>query len=344
MIQNHFNDIKQIYTFLHQRTSGCRVMVVGDIMLDRYYFGEVNRISPEAPVPVAQIKEVKERLGGAANVSHNLARLGCQVELIGITGNDYLRTAMINLLSKQGISAEGLIIAADRPTTSKTRVIGGHQQILRLDFEDTAPLGHKLEQQLQHYIMTKLPTVGSIIISDYGKGVCTPKLCQMIITASKAHSIPLIIDPKGADWRKYKGAFLITPNLKELSEAVRTQVANEHNAVEKAAQRLRSRYQLNNVMATRSEKGLSLITETDAIHVPTTAQEVFDVSGAGDTVVAVMGAALADGMIVADAAQLANVAAGIVVGKLGTYAISQTELLHAIELYGRDQAIGDEEL
>ena len=337
MIQNHFNDSRQVRKFLCERILGCRVMVVGDIMLDRYYFGEVNRISPEAPVPVAQIKEVKERLGGAANVCHNLARLGCQVELAGMTGNDFLRTTMTTLLLKQGITAEGLIIASDRPTTSKTRVIGGHQQIIRLDFEDITPLGQTLERQLQNYILTKLPTVQSVIISDYGKGVCTPKLCQMIINASKARSIPVVIDPKGIDWRKYKGAFLITPNLKELSEAARTQVVNEHNDVEKAAQKLRSRYQLNNILATRSEKGLSLINETDSIHVPTTAQEVFDVSGAGDTVVAVMGAALADGMILADAAQLANLAAGIVVGKLGTYAISQEELLRAVGLTGSEQ-------
>ena len=326
MIQQSFLDWNRVLSFIRRRTEDYRVLVVGDIMLDRYFFGDVRRISPEAPVPIVQIKETKDTLGGAGNVCHNLARLGCKVHVAGITGNDYMRTIMVELLEKQGISDEGLMVAADRPTISKTRVIGGHQQILRLDFEETHHLGRTLERKLQSFISDMVNNADSIIISDYAKGVCTPAICQTVIKASRVRQIPVVIDPKGTDWRKYKGAYLITPNLKELGEAVHGQLANDSLIVERAAQKLRNRYQLENMVVTRSDKGLSLINETDSVHVPTTAQEVFDVSGAGDTVAAVLGAALADGIHLADAAHLANLAAGVVVGKLGTYAISQEEL------------------
>lgn len=330
MVHNTFSNSQQVATFLHRGIDSYQVLVVGDIMLDRYYFGDVRRISPEAPVPIVQIQQVKETLGGAANVCHNLARLGCQVYLAGVTGNDHMRSTMIGLLAKHGINEQGLVVADDRPTISKTRVIGGHQQILRLDFEEAAFLQRSKEKELLYYIMQMLPTVDSVIISDYGKGVCSPKLCQTVIKECKTRNIPLVLDPKGVDWGKYKGAFLITPNLKELGEAAHGLIKNDNQAVEKAAQKLRSRYQLDHLVVTRSEKGLSLINENDLIHVPTMAQEVFDVSGAGDTVVAVLGAALADGICLGDASILANIAAGVVVGKLGTYAISKEELAQAV--------------
>ena len=330
MIHDTFSNSEQVATFLHRTIDSYRVLVIGDIMLDRYYFGDVRRISPEAPVPIVQIQQVKETLGGAANVCHNLARLGCQVYLAGVTGSDYLRSTMIGLLAKHGIDEQGLVIADDRPTISKTRVIGGHQQILRLDFEEAAYLQRSKENEILSYIIQMLPSVDSVIISDYGKGVCSPRICQTVIKECKTRNTPLVLDPKGADWSKYKGAFLITPNLKELGEAVRGQIKNENQAVEKAAQKLRNRYQLDHLVVTRSEKGLSLINENDLIHVPTMAQEVFDVSGAGDTVVAALGAALADGFCLSDASILANIAAGVVVGKLGTYAISKEELAQAV--------------
>ena len=223
-----------------------------------------------------------------------------------------------------------LMAAEDRPTITKTRVIGGHQQILRLDFEESAPVKGKLEAALLDYIRSLAPVVDSIILSDYAKGVCTPRLCQTVIQEGARQGKPVIIDPKGNDWRKYKGAYLVTPNLKELGEAAKTDLANADNPVERLAKRLRSRFQLASLLVTRSEKGMSLINEADSVHIPTMAQEVFDVSGAGDTVVAVLGAALADGMKQADAAQLANMAAGVVVGKLGTYAISREELIEAV--------------
>ena len=330
MIQAGFSDWPVLQNFLRHRIKEKKVLVIGDSMLDRYYFGDVRRISPEAPVPIALIREVRETLGGAANVSHNLARLGCEVHLAGITGQDHMRTTMIKLLMAQGIQAEGLIAAEDRPTITKTRVIGGHQQILRLDFEESAPVNRKLESALLNYIRSMMTVVDSVILSDYAKGVCTPRLCQIVIQEGARQGKPVIIDPKGNDWRKYKGAYLVTPNLKELSEAAQADLANEDAPVERVAKRLRSRFQLASLLVTRSEKGMSLISEEDSVHIPTMAQEVFDVSGAGDTVVAVLGAALADGMKQADAAQLANMAAGVVVGKVGTYAISREELIEAV--------------
>ena len=330
MIQAGFSDWSSLQSFLSQRITSKKVLVIGDSMLDRYYFGDVRRISPEAPVPIALIKEVKETLGGAANVCHNLARLGCQVYLAGITGNDYMRAVMIKLLAEQNIDYEGLLTVNDRPTITKTRVIGGHQQILRLDFEESAPLARRYEKALLDTISKMAPAVDSIVISDYGKGVCTPKLCQAVIKEGASRGIPVIVDPKGDDWRKYKGAYLITPNLKELGEAAKVVIPNEDIPAEGLAKKLRTRFQLGNLLVTRSEKGMSLVTEDDTIHIPTMAQEVFDVSGAGDTVVAVLSAALADRIGRADAAQLANFAAGVVVGKLGTYAISRTELVEAI--------------
>lgn len=318
-----------VCNFLDKRIDKCKVLVVGDIMLDRYYFGDVRRISPEAPVPVAIVKEVKETLGGAANVGNNLARLGCQVYLVGVTGNDHMRTNITDLLREHSIDDRGVIIANDRPTISKTRVFGGHQQILRLDFEDVSALKRIQINELKRHILNTLAIVDSVIISDYAKGVCSPEICKLILQECAKRSIPVVVDPKGASWRKYKGAFLITPNLKELGEAVRSDLVNQDADVQNAAAKLRSRFQIENLIVTRSEKGLSLVGPSQTVHFPTMAREVFDVSGAGDTVVAVLGAALADRMPLNQASQLANLAAGVVVGKIGTYAISRRELQEA---------------
>lgn len=330
MIQSGFSDWAKLQSFLSHRITEKKVLVIGDNMLDRYYFGDVRRISPEAPVPIALIKEVKETLGGAANVCHNLARLGCQVYVAGITGNDYMREMMLRLLEEQNINYEGLLTVSDRPTITKTRVMGGHQQILRLDFEESAPLVGKYEKALVGYINKMAPVVDSIVISDYGKGVCTPKLCQAVINEGASRGTPVIVDPKGNDWRKYKNAYLVTPNLKELGEAAKVILDNEDISAERVAKKVRTRFHLANLLVTRSEKGMSLVTDDDTVHIPTMAQEVFDVSGAGDTVVAVVSAALAEGIKRSDAARIANIAAGVVVGKLGTYAISKNELVEAI--------------
>ncbi len=326
-------NINQLLQFIEQDVTGCSVLVVGDVMLDRYYYGEVKRISPEAPVPVTRVRSQKETMGGAANVAHNLARLGCRTFLAGVVGQDDNRNILSGLLDDRGIVQDGLIVK-EGPTTTKLRVIGGHQQMIRLDFEEAAPVNQAQEDQLKEYIGQALTAenIGSVIISDYAKGVCTPALCRYSIDQCNEKGIPIVIDPKGTDWQKYKGVPYITPNLKELQEAANTGIPNSDEDVKRIAQLIKRRYQIKNIVVTRSEKGLSLVGAKRCVHIPTHAQEVFDVSGAGDTVIAVLAAALAAGLDAADAAYLANLAAGIVVGKVGTYAISRQELLDALQL------------
>ena len=313
-----------------ERIAAARVLVVGDVMLDRYYFAEVSRISPEGPVPVALVKDCKNTLGGAANVAHNLARLGCRVSLCGLSGNDENRLILDRKFVALGIDPAGLV-KTTRPTTTKVRVIGGHQQMLRLDFEETGVASRTQEKQLSEAIRQKLESgIDAVILSDYAKGVCSPAICRALILSCRNANVPLVVDPKGSQWKKYQGAFLVTPNVKELGEACRKPVANDNLSIETLGRSIRQRFSFGALMVTRSEKGLSLLSEDSVTHIPTYAREVFDVSGAGDTVAAVMGAALAAGLKPSTAAHLANLAAGVVVAKLGTYAISAAELETAL--------------
>ncbi len=322
---------KRFFELLGQKGS-IAVAVVGDVMLDRYYFGEVRRISPEAPVPITRVQSAKEVLGGAANVAQNLARLGCKVFVVGVTGRDDNRERLCRLLDEAGIDHEGLI-TANRPTTTKLRIIGGHQQMLRLDFEDTGQLDARTTAKLRERLEDVLGKVQCLLVSDYAKGVCDRGICQAGVKLAGQFDLPVIVDPKGANWRKYAGAYCITPNVKELGEALHTAVKNEDSPLERAANKLRKQYNLDHIIVTRSEKGLSLVGADLVQHIPTRAQEVFDVSGAGDTVIAVLGAAVAAGLPLHEAAQLANLAAGVAVGKLGTYAVSREELAAAVKEY-----------
>ncbi len=333
-----FNDNGKILDLLNNGIGDIAVLVVGDVMLDRYYFGEVKRISPEAPVPITRVTHEHATLGGAGNVANNLARLGCKVLLAGLAGEDEARRRLDGLLADADIDGSGLL-SDGRPTTTKLRVLGGHQQMLRLDFEDSRPVGGKTETGLKSVVSRAISSgrVQAVILSDYAKGLCTQRLCQHIVKECAAGGVPLVVDPKGLNWRKYAGAPYITPNLKELGEAAGTDPANDDRAVKAVADKVRKRYNIANVIVTRSEKGLSVLNDEHAIHISTTAQEVFDVSGAGDTVAAVLGAALAAGIELIDAAHLANLAAGIVVGKLGTYAVKRDELLAAAGREGGHQ-------
>ena len=320
-------DIQALYDFVAEKTQKCKILVVGDVMLDKYYYGEVTRISPEAPVPITHVTGEKETLGGAANVAHNLARLGCQTSIAGYVGDDYHCESLLGKLTARGIDYKGLV-TTDRPTTTKLRVIGGHQQMLRLDFEEDEPIEAHYAARLQNYIEQKLSeSLDAVIISDYGKGACTEAACQMLIKACHDHGVPVVVDPKGTNWLKYAHADYITPNVKEVNEILIDRIQNEDSQVEKAARYIMRKYKLKNVIVTRSEKGMSLVREADPEHIPTRAQDVFDVSGAGDTVIAVFAMALAGGLKPKDGAFLANLAASVVVAKLGTYAVSQEELL-----------------
>ena len=228
-------DKEQLYSFVAETTQKCNILVVGDVMLDKYYYGEVTRISPEAPVPVTHVLSTKETLGGAANVAHNLALLGCQTSLAGFVGEDYHCQSLEERLTARAIDFRGLV-HTNQPTTTKLRVIGGHQQMLRLDFEEIDPPAPVYRERLQNYIEQKLnESLDALIISDYGKGACTQQSCQAIIDAAHAHGVPVIIDPKGSNWTKYEHADYITPNLKEINEVLLEPIRNKDEAVERAA-------------------------------------------------------------------------------------------------------------
>ncbi|MBR2214998.1 MAG: D-glycero-beta-D-manno-heptose-7-phosphate kinase [Selenomonadaceae bacterium] len=324
-------DKENLYNFVANRTERCKILVAGDVMLDKYYYSEVSRISPEAPVPIAHVLDEKETLGGAANVAHNLALLCCQTHITGYVGSDYHCQSLMDKFLARGIDFKGLV-PTEEPTTTKIRVMGAHQQMLRLDFEDTRPVEGEYADRMQNYIEQSLnESLDCVIISDYGKGACTERSCQRIIKACHAHGVPVVVDPKGANWAKYAGADYITPNVKEINEVLLDRIRNTDSEVVRAARYAMRKYKLKNVVLTRSEKGLSLVREDDVLHIPTKAQEVFDVSGAGDTVIAVFATALAGGLSAAAAAYLANLAAGVVVAKLGTYAVSREELLQALK-------------
>jgi D-glycero-beta-D-manno-heptose-7-phosphate kinase len=325
-----FSKKRQVINYFANSVKQSRVTVIGDIMLDKYYMGEVKRISPEAPVPVTRVLKQKNVLGGAGNVAHNLSRLGCQVQLIGVVGQDERKTALCHLMKNAGMSQEYLIVSS-RPTTTKLRVIGGHQQMMRLDFEDTDLLSKKLENEVLDKVQLSIEQgTQCLILSDYAKGLCTPRLCRTVIRLAQDAGIPVVVDPKGDKWKKYQGTNYITPNLKEVGEALKKTVPNENSPVIVAAEAIRKRFDIDSVIVTRSEHGISYVAKDRVFHIPTLAQEVFDVSGAGDTVIAVFSCALAGKLNVFDSAYVANVAAGIVVGKVGTYAISQQELLAAL--------------
>ena len=324
-------DKQALYDFVAKSTRQCKILVVGDVMLDKYYYGEVTRISPEAPVPVTHVTDMKETLGGAANVAHNLALLGCATSIAGFVGDDFHCQSLLDKFTARGIEYKGLI-HTDRPTTTKLRVIGGHQQMLRLDFEEADPVTGPFAERLRGYVEMKLGEhLDAVIISDYGKGACTEETCQQIIRLCHDYHVPVIVDPKGTNWEKYAQVDYITPNLKELNAILPEPIKNRDGAVETAARYAMQRFQLQNMLATRSENGLSLVTDNEVTHIPTRAQEVFDVSGAGDTVIAVFAMGLAGGLRPAESAYLANLAASVVVAKLGTYAVSREELLAALK-------------
>ena len=318
--------IDELKNFVEKGIGACKILVVGDVMLDKYYFGEVTRISPEAPVPIARVMEVKETLGGAANVAHNLALLGCQTSLIGQIGADNHGEIFLGKLKDIGVDYSG-IIETNKPTTTKIRVISGHQQMIRLDFEDSSELSGADGDKLLKNFSAQIENVDAVIISDYGKGVCSKKICREIIGACRAQKKFVIVDPKGDNWQKYFDATFITPNLKELNAILPRKVKNNDAQIEEVAQNVIDEFNLSGLIVTRSAEGLSLIEGKKISHIKARAQEVFDVSGAGDTVIAVFALALAGKLNSEAAAYLANVAAGVVVAKVGTYAVNRAELL-----------------
>ena len=301
-----------------------RVLVVGDTMLDRYWFGEVERISPEAPVPVAKIERMDQRAGGAGNVARNIAALGGQAALLSVVGQDEAANELEKIIQSNGVQTflehDGTI-----DTTVKLRVLSRNQQLLRIDFEEKP--SQDVLDRLNRRFRSLLPDYDAVILSDYRKG-CLFQVADMIDFA-REHNKPVLIDPKGDDYEKYAGASLITPNRNELRQVVGSW-ENETELTEKA-EALRRHLQLNAILLTRSEEGMSLYEAEHISHQPTRAQEVFDVSGAGDTVIATVGLGLAAKLDLRQAMHIANAAAGVVVAKLGTAVCSQAELLAALQ-------------
>jgi len=299
-----------------------RLLVVGDVMLDRYWFGDVERISPEAPVPVVRIATTEERLGGAANVARNVTALGAGAGLLSVVGNDEPGRAVATLLQRSGV-ADYLHVDATLATTVKLRVIGRRQQIARIDFE-SAPVAEVLAAHFQQF-QSLLETHDLVVLSDYGKGGLA-HIARMI-EAARGAGRPVIVDPKGEDYSRYAGATLITPNRAELREVVGRW--RDEADLERRAEKLRAELNLQGVLLTRSEEGMTLFTDQGAWSVPAQAREVFDVSGAGDTVIAVLATMMAAGSELREAVRLANRAGGIVVGKLGTATVNYEELFGA---------------
>ncbi|MES1951280.1 bifunctional heptose 7-phosphate kinase/heptose 1-phosphate adenyltransferase [Salinisphaera sp. S4-8] len=319
-----------------------RVLVVGDIMLDRYWYGDTGRISPEAPVPVVRIADEERRLGGAANVALNLARVGAQTRLIGVIGEDEPGSATRGLLEQAGVVAD-LITSDSHPTIAKLRVMSRNQQLIRLDFEKSFALDGAFNRaQLVARYEAALAHTDVVICSDYGKGTLAD--VQSIIATARERGIPVLVDPKGSDWQRYAGAHLITPNLHEF-EAVVGAIGDDAS-LEREADALRTRLGIDALLVTRSEKGMSLFAEAGHLHLPAQAQEVFDVTGAGDTVIALLGAGLGADMSLADAAAIANLGAGIVVAKLGTATVTPGELKQAAhsQRQGRRGVVDEDEL
>ena len=303
--------------------SSVRLLIVGDVMLDRYWFGDVSRISPEAPVPVVKVERCEERPGGAANVARNAAALGARVALLSLVGKDEAGESLARLVAEGGIDAS-LHVDEGVSTTVKLRVIGRQQQLLRIDFENR-PSHEVLRAKLKEFA-ERLPECDAVVFSDYGKGGLT-HIGEMIQLARAAGKV-VLVDPKGDDYSAYRGATIITPNRSEMREVVGRW--RDEADLERRATELRERLELGALLVTRSEEGMSLSLPDRTIHDTAVAREVFDVSGAGDTVIAtlaVMAAHVADW---ADAIHVANVAAGVVVGKLGTAVVTREELATAL--------------
>lgn len=309
------------------------VLVVGDVMLDRFVYGSVERISPESPVPVLSIKREDTMLGGAGNALSSLAGLKAQGRIVALIGDDADGRAVKTLIESLGVSDAGLVTDNTRPTTAKTRFLAGHQQLLRADFEKKQPLADKQEQAVIAAIKTQIEGVRAVLVSDYGKGLLTPLILKTIMSEAKARNIPVVVDPKGLDYTIYAGATAVTPNKKELAEATGGMAVGTDDDVITAASTLMKKADIGCVFATRSQDGLSVVRkgyEAETLHFRARPLEVFDVSGAGDVVIATIAASLAAGASLNEAGELANIAGGIAVTKVGTAPIRADELVEAI--------------
>jgi len=314
-----------------------KILIAGDAILDVYYSGRVDRVSPEAPVPVVQVQKTSKKLGGAANVANNISKLQGHASLIGFCGKDINCRILNDLLDENGISH--FLIETENPTITKIRIVSGVQQIVRVDFEENIDSTETLENLKSEHLDNNFQDCEVIVLSDYGKGFVTEKFSRYIIEKANAASKPIIIDPKGTSWEKYRDATIVTPNVKELSEVVGYRLENEDSVIEKAGLEIKKKYNFKHLLVTRSEKGMTFFDEEKIEHIRTTATKVFDVSGAGDTVVATLARALSFGYSWIDSVKLANKAAGIVVSKIGTEPVIYHELENSMEEFREENKI-----
>ena len=308
---------------------GKRILVVGDIILDHYLWGKVERVSPEAPVPVVDVQRETHLLGGAGNVANNVASMGAKAVVAGIMGNDHRAEILVKLFAEKGVDASG-VTADKRPTTVKTRIIAHNQQIVRVDREDTSYIGNAAFKRLTDFIRDNIDSCDAVIVSDYKKGVVTARMVRFLLARAKDRDIFIAVDPKVGHFSCYKGVSLITPNTKEASEGSGVIIRDERS-LEKAARVLLSKLRLGALLITRGHEGMSLFAEGRARHIPTVARQVYDVTGAGDTVIAAFTLAQTCGAGLLNAAVIANHAAGIVVGIVGTAAPTPRELADSFD-------------
>ncbi len=313
-----------------ERMAGLKLLVIGDVMLDHFIYGSVERISPEAPIPVLKVEREARMLGGAGNVARNATALGGRVSLIATVGDDEAGRAVMHLVGAEGQLSGSLLVLPARPTTVKMRFVAQGQQLLRSDHEDCAPITSDIERRLLEAIDSEVREADAVVISDYAKGTISPRIAQRAIDAARKAGKPVIVDTKTSDIQAFRGANLLTPNARELSALTGLPVQSDLD-VETASAKLIGDLQLSGVVVTRAERGMSVIAQGGkALHLAAEAREVFDVSGAGDTVLATLALALGAGAPLGEAATLANVAAGIVVGKSGTAVVEADELLRVL--------------
>ncbi len=316
---------------LLEQFRGKSILVIGDVILDEYVIGDVKRISPEAPVPVVEIKERLNLPGGAANTAANVAALSGSVHLCGVVGNDPQAALFREEIQKHKIAGDGIFIDESRPTTIKTRIIARDQQITRVDGEKTHDLPKTIELELLGWVKDRLNQTAVCILSDYLKGVLSHSFTQQVIQHAKKLNVPVVVDPKGKDFSKYAGATLIKPNTLELEQVTNRSIDTGAELIE-AGNDLLSKMEGSSLLTTRGSKGMTLFQrEKEPIHIPANTRTVYDVTGAGDTVISVMALAIASEATLEEAARLANAAAGIVVGKLGTATLTVDEILKTVK-------------
>jgi len=319
-----------------ERFTGAKVLVIGDLILDHFIWGRVERISPEAPVPVVEVERESKRLGGAANVAHNIRALGGKVEICGVLGDDEAGRELLSMLEEAGISPSGIVVDGGRPTTVKTRVIASGQQVVRFDRERRDGIPEEEQDRLRSLIRKLWGEMDCILISDYGKGMITRAIMQEVLKLKALEPKPVVVDPKIGNFPLYKGVTIMTPNTREAEAAAGMRIRTLED-LKAAGRKILRRFHLDALLITRGEEGMALfLPRRQMTPIPTVAQEVYDVTGAGDTVAAVLSLGLAAGLPYLEASALANCAAGVVVGKLGTAVVTPEELRETVQRHRKE--------